>query len=185
MQGTIESALTGFLDRFLAAAERAHGSLPRQPYEPEWPSPCQSGEPDPDGLIAWRPVERSDPADFSGLENALEVTIHEDIKAYFGTYWCDVVAAEFPDGRLTLIQVWNAADFDRLIENIIGHAFAKQQADLPLTVFFASTDEGEHFLSVDNETGRVMLEVPGEPPIREVEASLAEFLAQLNPVVSS
>ena len=59
---------------------------------------------------------------------------------------------------------------------------AKQRVRAPLTVFIAVADEGELMLSVDNDTGSVVLEEPGSPPIREVSPSLAEFLDRLEPV---
>ena len=89
------------------------------------------------------------------------------------------------EGGVTLIQVWNSVDFDRLVENIIGHAVAKQRMKAPLTVFIACTDEDEYMLSVDNESGRVMLEEPGSPPTREVSPSLVEFLERLQPIADS
>lgn len=86
------------------------------------------------------------------------------------------------EGGVTLIQVWNEDDFDRLAENILGHAIAKQRIKAPLTIFIACTDEGELMLSVENDTGRVVLEEPGSEPIREISPSVAEFLERLDPV---
>jgi len=40
-------------------------------------------------------------------------------------------------------------------------------------------------LSVDNDTGKVLLEEPGKPPIREVESDLASFLDRLEAVTNS
>ena len=94
----------------------------------------------------------------------------------------ELAAAE---GGVTLIQIWNDRDFDRLVENTLGHAMAKQRIKAPLTLFIASTDEGELMLSVENDTGRVVLEEPGSLPIRDVSASLAEFLDRLQPRADS
>ena len=91
----------------------------------------------------------------------------------------ELAAAE---GGVTLIQVWNDKDFDRLAENVLGHAMAKLRIKAPLTIFIASTDEGELMLSVENESGQVVLEEPGSLPIRVVSPSLAEFLDRLQPI---
>jgi len=128
-------------------------------------------------------VERQDTPDFSGLERALEQPVHPDIKAYYGSFWSACLQAKASEGELTLIQVWNDQDFDRLIENILGHAFAKSRIKAPLTLFFASTDDQELILSVDNASGEVVLEHPGARPLRSVAGTLAEFLARLDPVV--
>ena len=136
-------------------------------------------------MIRWRPQKRDTVADFSGLERALEVEIHPEIKSFYGSYWGSTMELAAVEGGLTLIQIWNDDDFERLVENIIGHAMAKQRIKAPLTIFIACADEGDLMLSVENETERVVLEEPAGPPIREVSPSLAEFLDRLQPVADS
>ena len=182
MSSEVDIALGRLFQRYVDHCQRINGTLPTQSHDPAWVSPCQVGEPDADGMIQWQPTKRSRSADFGGLEHALEVEIHPDIKSFYGCYWADVMKLETREGGLTLIQIWNEADFDRLVENILGHAMAKQRIKAPLTVFIATTDEGEHMLSVDNASGRVVLEEPGSLPAREVSPSLAQFLDRLSPV---
>ena len=178
----VAAALGRFLERYVEACWRDLGSLPRQPHDPAWPSPCQVGSADADGIIRWEPVARDSPADFSGLERALEVAIHPDVVAFYGRYWCDSIAARTDEGALTLIQVWNPEDFDRLLANLIGHALAKRRARLPLTIFIATTDEDDLMLSIGNASGAVVLETPGSEPIREVAPCIADFLDQVTPL---
>jgi len=175
-------ALDRLLRRYVEGRQRTSGTLPTQEHDPQWPSQCQVGEPHADGLIHWRPRARHRAADFSALERALDVEIHPDIKSFYGSYWGSVMELRADEGGVSLIQIWNDDDFERLVENILGHAIAKQRIAAPLTVFIAATDEGEYMLSVDNESGRVVLEEPGSPPTREVASSLAEFLDRLHPV---
>jgi SecY interacting protein Syd len=120
--------------------------------------------------------------DFAGLENALELTVHQDIKDYYGAYWSAGLEADAPQGPVSLILLWNAEDADRLIENLLGHALAKRRSRSPFSIFFACTEvDSELFLSVDNTSGEVLLEKPGYKPIEVVAGSLAEFLASLTP----
>lgn len=133
--------------------------------------------------MSWQPLRRQDGADdFAGLERALELSIHPDIKRYYGRYWSGGLEAEADEGHVSLLLLWNGEDADRLVENLIGHALAKRRARTPFTVFFACTEpESDLFLSVDNETGKVVLEAPGQKPLRVVAESLAQFLAVLRP----
>jgi SecY interacting protein Syd len=177
----VKQALAGLLQAWLDRVMERTGSLPRQDYDPQWPSPCQVGEPDAQGMILWRPVERDPPADFSGLERALEVPIHPDLQAWYGCFWCDTFEVRAEEGGVSLLQVWNQDDFDRLLGNLIGHALAKRRSRDPLTLFFACTDQDDYFLSLENHSGRVLLERPGAPPVKQVADGLTEFLQRLRP----
>ena len=184
MSTDVKAALDRLLRRYVEECQRVSGSLPLQEYDPAWPSACQVGEPDAAAKIHWQPTKRDTAADFSGLERALGVAIHPDVKSFYGCYWGSPMELAAAEGGVTLIQIWNDRDFDRLVENILGHAMAKQRIKAPLTIFIASTDEGELMLSVENDTGRVVLEEPGSPPIREISASLVEFLDGLQPLAT-
>ena len=178
----VDAALDDFVRRYVAAFPDLSDV-----YDPHWRSPCETGEPraGPDGelRVPWQPLRRHGPIDdFAGLERALEFPIHEDIRRYYGRYWSGGLEAEAPQGHVSLLLLWNGEDADRLIENLIGHALAKRRARSPFTVFFACTEpDSELFLSVDNDTGCILLEEPGRPPRREVAPTLADFLATLEP----
>jgi len=160
-------------------------------YDAEWRSLCElpafenRNRTQASELIAWRPVPQTPKVDFSGLENALGTTIHPDIVEYFSSFWSSTIEGKSIEGHASLIQLWNQADFDRLIENFIGHALAKRQLKEPLTLFIATTEaDSEYFLSINNSTGAVLLEEPGRPPLRQVEDNLETFLRRLTPAAS-
>lgn len=179
MASSVRKALEVFIDRALDLTSDGYF---RGDFEPDWRSECElealEGE-----QVLWRPVLQRQPVDFSGLENALELSIHPDIAAYYGSFWSDTLEATTDEGHVSLIQLWNPEDFDRLIENLIGHAMAKQRIKEPFTVFFATTaPDSELFLSIDNQSGKVLLEEPGKAPLREVEKDVTTFLSRLKPV---
>ncbi len=177
----VARALAAFVERYV---ER-YPALVRE-FDRDWRSPCECGEPyvAADGVeqIAWRPIARAFADDFAGLERAVELPIHPDVKAYYGAFWSGGLEATATEGHVSLILPWNPPDIDRLVENLIGHALAKQRVRAPFTVFFACTEpESDLFLSVDNATGEVVLEEPGAKPLRTVAPSLTAFLRGLDP----
>lgn len=179
------------LDTFVEHYRQSHPTL-LSDYDPEWRSACEVGQPiralgEAGDKIVWRPSRRNSLAqDFSGLENALETEIHADIKDYYGRYWSSNLAAEAPDGHISMLFLWNQDDVERLIENLIGHSMTCKQNKAPFSVFFACTeDDSELFLSINNATGEVQLEDPGHPPIRVVANSLEDFLPYLVPSPSA
>lgn len=154
----------------------------RAPYDPDWHSPCECSDEDDQGLVQWRPVKRESADDFAGLEAALACQVHADIKAYYGSFWSGTVEAVAEEGLVNLLFLWNAEDGDQLVENMIGHALQKQRQRLPLTLFFACTEpDSELFLSLDNQSGEVLLEHPAKAPIKTVAPSLVDFINRLTP----
>lgn len=179
---SVADSLTTFVDHYLKSCID-----PVTPFDASWRSPCESGQPfsrpgQTEQLIRWRPSLRHGVDDFSGLEAALDIDMHPDIKAYFGSFWSAGLEAEAPDGHVSLILLWNPDDVARLIENLIGHALATRQTGTPFSVFFACTEpDSDLFLSIRNDTGQVLLEQPGRKPLRVVNDSLAEFIDSLTP----
>lgn len=179
----VATELEAFVGRYLDAYPRLV-----DPFDPQWRSPCETGDPfkaaDGTDVIAWRPLRRTFADDFAGLENALDVPIHEDIKAFYGSFWSGGLEATAPEGHVSLILLWNPADAQRLVENLIGHALAKRKARAPLTIFFACTEpDSDLFLSLDNTSGEVVVEAPGAKSVRVVAPSLTVFLRGLVPAV--
>jgi SecY interacting protein Syd len=176
-------ALEAFQRRYLDAHRERYGHLPRQPFDEEWPSPCQQSEPDDLGLIDWQPMHRQPPGSFANMEHALGTRLHPDICAYYSHHWRDVLGATDQRGDLNLLGAWNPRDFKRLQENLLGHLHQQKKSRVPLTLFFATCEpeDSPHFLSVDNKSGAVLLEETGRGVQDKLAASLAEFLDRLQP----
>ena len=179
----VQASLWDLLSRWLDAVREGTGHLPSLSHDEDWPSPCVVEGPDAASQVRWHPLSREERADFSGIEHALETRLHPDIQSFSGSFYSTPVPMRAPDGKLTLLQVWSDRDFDRLLENLIGHALAQRRAGTPFSLFIAVTDEDDLNLCVNNEHGNVVLERPGEPPLREVASSLVEFLDDLEPLL--
>ena len=180
MEPPLHQTIEDFFRRFQVSVPK-----PVCAWDPEWPSPCETFDPftqDDSRLIHWQPLPRAhSDDDFAGLERAIERTIHADIKTYYGAFWSNNINVISPDGRCSLLFLWSPRDRDRLIENLVGHAFACKVNKTPFSVFFACTeDPDDYYLTVNNDTGVVQLEAPAQQPIREVAPSLAEFLISLS-----
>ena len=135
--------------------------------------------------VPWQPLRRPEDAKatlFEPLERALEISVHRDLRTFFGHYYSGGLETNSPEGPVSLLQLWNDDDATRLIENLLGHALAQTRAKTPFSIFFALTEvDSEMFLAVENHTGHVLLERPGYRPERTVAGSLAEFLSSLSP----
>ncbi|MCU7938716.1 MAG: SecY-interacting protein [gamma proteobacterium symbiont of Bathyaustriella thionipta] len=177
-----DNCLDNFFKRFINTVHAETSHFPISQHEPEWPSLCQQGEAflseEMIDSIYWQPVLREENSDLSGLENALDIKLNPSIVLFFTRYWSDQIDTIFQQGNLTLLFVWNEADMKRLIENQIGHAFTKLRNKQTLTFFIACTDS-DYIISVENDSGQVVLERPGYPVEKVLSPSLNQFINEL------
>ena len=180
-----QNSLDNFFKRFINTVEARTGELPVTEYDAQWLSSCQQGKPfmseQMQHSIHWQPFLRPDNPDkndLAGLEKALEIRLHPDIRVFFSRYWSDHVDAVFQQGNLSLMFVWNEDDMQRLIENQLGHALNRIRNKQELTFFIACTDS-DYIISITNESGQVVLERPGYGLEKVLAVSLTDFLDEL------
>lgn len=184
MNNRVTQSLDDFIQRYIQAHQQ-QGLCLKTDWDEGWPSPCEVGEPDSQQQIRWQPVIRQQQADFSATEQALGMVFHADIKTFYCRYWSEGLNASAERGDLQLLQAWNEDDFERLLQNLIGHVLMKRRLKQPETLFFAVTDDDDFIISLDNISGRVMLEQVGLEPTEVLAESLSMFLTDIAPRVQS
>ena len=147
-----------------------------------WDSPCEKGEFNEDFML-WQPQKVVDELSFKNVEDALGITLHEDIQTYYTTMYSELISVTCDEGNLCLLSPWSEKDFSRLQENIIGHILMKQKLKQEITVFFAITDEEDHVLTIKNSSGEVWVERVGCEPHKKLADTIEQFLSQLSPHV--
>lgn len=181
MNHSTQDALWAFVNRYVDEWQNTHQSFPQSEDYLELPSPCVVKETD--HFVQWQPVTREQWADFSNVESAMELRLHEDIKAFYSCQLSGDVPAKFEDVAMTLLQVWSDDDLVRLQENIIGHLMTQRRRKLNPTVFIATTDEELDVVSICNLSGEVILERLGTSKRRILASNVDDFLAALSPEV--
>lgn len=167
MSETIKASLKEFFQRARATRQKI------QAVEEDWLSPCLAQ----DNSGRWQPVWRQ--VEFSNIEQALELTLHPDIQAFYGSCLAPSIQAHFKQLSVTLLQSWNDEDFALLQENIIGHLMMKKRLRQQASIFIAALEDDTQLVSVLNATGEVVLEPVGKEPIQVLAPSIAEFIDQL------
>jgi SecY interacting protein Syd len=176
----LTQSLLLFSKNYLSEYQERYQHLPLIEKDEQWPSPCLENDYDEDHQH-WQPCEADGQLTFDNVEQALELTIHDDFKTYFSTIYSDTLDASCDEGALSLLFAWSKEDFQRLQENVIGHILMKKKLKQPVTLFFALTDDENIILTVGNDTGEVWVEKVGCKAHKKVSSSLTDFVNSLKP----
>ena len=152
------------------------GKLPVIEHDSAWPSPCEQGEVDEQGLIQWRAVPQQPAGSLEDLAKALELSFPEDLSPLFGHVYAGNLLLSVDDHHIELLQAWNEDDFSRLQQNITGHVLMKRKLKQPETVFIGLTEQDDLLITVLVESGEVCLEYVGKKPHHVLATSIIEFL---------
>lgn len=182
MQLDLATELDAFIERFETERQSSTSST-RVEYDPDWPSPCYRETGSPGDWVEWKPVAQQPSGDLKKVEQGLEIIIPESLHVFFGRYFSDNIAAKTERGNLELLFPWNEEDFERLQQNLIGHVLMKRRLGQPETLFFAVTDEEDFILSIEIDTGAVVLEQVGLLPKETLAPDLATFVSSLKPLM--
>jgi len=179
-------ALEALFTRYLNLVKAEHNHLPSVQFDPPWPSPCALPQEKncEDNTVYWKPSPRKESNIFNDLEKALEISFRPEFVEYYASFWSNGICVERDDINLSLIQIWNEEDQEKLKENILGHTFAKLKSKQALSYFIGCT-HSDDVICIDHETGEITLEKPGRKAHKVLAPSLETFLLSLNPTLDN
>ena len=158
------------------------GLFPQVCHDPQWTSPCELASGTEGEMSQWQWQNQTGQLSFVDVEQALELSFNEAITTYYNTIYSGALFATFGEHQIELLQIWNNSDFERLSQNIIGHILMQRRLKQQHTVFIGCIVNGEQMLSIDNNTGAVLLEIPGATQRTVLCGSLSEFFSQAQPL---
>ncbi|CAM4306091.1 SecY-interacting protein [Pseudoalteromonas byunsanensis] len=176
----INQILSQLHENFAVHYQQEHQSLPCMYYDPQWPSPCEVGEPIDDERIQWQAAPQPNENNLQQLAMALECAFPTALDEYYSSFFAGNIVGTIEGHQVELLQAWNQEDYERLQQNITGHVLMKRKLKQEETVFIGLTEQDDLLLSVKLNSGEVCLEYVGKPPHHVLAPDLADFLQQVS-----
>ncbi|MCF2908639.1 SecY-interacting protein [Pseudoalteromonas sp. DL2-H2.2] len=167
-------------EKFANSVQQSQGHWPLIQHDEQWPSPCETGEPRGDGLIAWQAVPRTPGGDLNALASALDTQFSAELNDFYGSAYGGNILLMLEGEEIELLQAWNEEDFERLQQNITGHVLMKRRLKQADTVFIGLAAQEDVLITVQLSSGEVCLERVGKAPHTVLAPSLSAFLSQLS-----
>ncbi len=177
MSSTVSEALLKLSQQHQTLWQEKHQSNPRSEDMVGIPSPCIKNTTD--DYVEWTFVQRDNPENFANVEQGIELTLHSDIKDFYGSQFSADIEASWQGNHFTLLQVWSEEDMTRLQENMLGHLVMQRRLKLKPTIFIGATDDELEVVSICNITGQVIVETLGTEKRRHLADDVETFLQQL------
>lgn len=192
MNHELITALWDFSALYVQSWQQVHNGFPIAKGYENLPSPCCVSEEvlvseqmvqKSEEQVRWQPIKREQFADFSNVEQGIELILHPDIKTFYASQFAADMPVLFQGEPLVLIQVWSDEDLARLQENILGHLVMQKRLKSEPSVFIASTNDERELISICNISGNVIKEKIGTNERTVIAKQVVDFIHALIPDV--
>lgn len=83
----MKNEMKNCFDKIIREWQDCNNSLPKSLWIEEAEAFIYEGEPDTEGYVFWKPLEKNIIHDFSDIEKDLGIELYNSIKEYYNSYW--------------------------------------------------------------------------------------------------
>lgn len=133
----ISEAIQAFTRRYCDSWQQHTGQPPVSTTLADSDSPCIQHRTE--HGVCWLPQPFTLPPTLSAVERGIEIALQPAAVAWYTSQFAADMEVHWRGEEITLLQVWNEDDFQRLQENLIGHLVMKRRLKQSPTLFIAAT----------------------------------------------
>lgn len=173
-------ALLHFTQKYIDLWQEQYQTAPYSENYSDLPSPCILTK-DEHGVF-WLPKIENKHS-FAIVEEVMNLNINPVANEFYCLQFSGDLSAKWQNKSISLIQIWSDEDFRNFEGNLLAHLEMQRKRNLRPTIFIGTTDDESELISIDNQTGTIILEKLGEKTSTELASTLAIFLTKLIPFI--
>ncbi|MDR4156665.1 SecY interacting protein Syd [Bacillus cereus] len=173
----MKNEMKNCFDKIIREWQDCNNSLPKSLWIEEAETFIYEGEPDTEGYVFWKPLEKNIIHDFSDIEKDLGIELHNSIKEYYNSYWFLDLGGNYLGYDFELNPVIPGIELHDFYVSLQGYrgAHDNQLNNIPIGMEFNGL-----LVVVDNENGQVKLEDYESRSFEVICDSLAELILNLS-----
>lgn len=169
----MHESMKKYFDRFFEMWKDFKGTDPQISFDPDCDPRLYCGEMDEDEYVTWRPQDKDIITDLSKIEDIYHIKLHEDIIAYFNSYWFLEMIGFCGTHNISLLPVIPSNKTTEFEVSLKNYYEANGNLDYIPIGFDATTFQ---IVALENNTGNVFL-IDSESNSREFFfASIEELI---------
>lgn len=163
----IKTALERYFKELMNVWETKYGTYPKAPWDEEMDPLLYISNPDEEGYVYWKPIEKNKIDNFIEIEKEISMNIHNAIKEYFNSYWFLYIQGFYGARLVNLEPVEPGKSIVEFIRIMKRYEENEGREFRYIQMGFVSPEEMA--IIFDNETGQILIE--------NFETKEKEFLA--------
>ncbi|KMP34605.1 SecY-interacting protein Syd [Bacillus albus] len=173
----MKNEMENCFDKIIREWQDCNNSLPKSLWIEEAEAFIYEGEPDKEGYVFWKPLEKNIIHDFSDIEKDLGIQLHNSIKEYYNSYWFLDLGGNYLGYDFELNPVIPGIELHDFYVSLQGYqgAHDNQLNNIPIGMEFNGL-----LVVVDNGNGQVKLEDYESGSFEVICDSLAELILNLS-----
>lgn len=168
--------MSEYFNRYIYKWKEFNETLPQTSWIEEAGNKLYVGEKDEEGYVSWLPVDKEEIYDFKVIEQKLNFSLNESVKAYFNSYYFFQLSGWIKEYNVNLNPVIPNIEPTRFIKKIIDY---RQEHGGELRYIPIGIESNGLLLVIDNSNGKVYLEDYERATYEEIHSSLEELIDEL------
>lgn len=152
----IKKELERYFKELMNVWETKYGTYPKVPWDAEMDPLLYLSNPDEEGNVYWKPVEKNKIDNFIEIQKELSMNIHDAIKEYFNSYWFLDIQGFYGIRLVTLEPVEPNKSIVEFIRIMKRYEESQGREFRYIQIGFVSPEDMA--LIFDNETGQILIE---------------------------
>lgn len=177
----IENAMEKFFKLMLEGYENTSQGLPMVPKVDVNRAEIFVGEIDDEGWSRWKPMKKDTKEEFEIIEKLLKLTINNDIKEYFNSYWFLQLEGTFKKKDINLEPVIPGKELNNFKDKLQGYIEAHDGDTSYIPI--GTEDDSGYLIVIENDTGIIKIENHDTGKFRTIAKSLYELINELKPSI--